>query len=833
MVDAPSLPPHLIIDGNNLLCWKVVTRPDGQYVNDHRGRDELERAPLSVRENAFWFRQIKHGVSEPTSAADFHTNLKAPNLRLLNNLMCFVAEQQGWSCTLFTDTTFEPLVRSANKRSPEMGFANLWAEMKKAWGPHGRNWIQPRPEKSGDGTKAQADHHLLAAARLYKETRDVLIVSNDQFSKRGEGEKFPDLFPPGDLRGRILVKFSMGADETAVFNFPDPYVLLVLPINKDKLLSPAPDQAAHSSGGAESGPPLQAKTGGAYFSLPVAELQEVQVDGMSLRAMSEHVVAQLGDSRTMRSIKIGTGEQCQMRVDPARYPHISALHLELRVRSDGVWEAIDHGKNGTYLADFRLPQAQPVELPEHGLLALSMPNVESERCVKLLFRVTLDQKGLSPFMRSRRPERAGRPDTEFFWLSVDGKDCIGKAMNATLGPQVTDLVENERQVLRLLAKRNAPVCQLVADPDHPDWLVTEFAGLSLQLLGDGHPAGWPSLTFQERVSVWAHFLRKAQALADLGAVPLDLAERNLVVPIGSSGHLQLNEAVSIDHAHTVLPSARLPGGELRRPVWIDASKGTHLAPEIRACLKRDLEKFLTHLNAAGAPLPGTTAAVLDPGQLSARTWLAYDAPQSIQQRINDGSIEADKAIQYAVGEAIHRRLTADSPYTSRIAPVVRRMCAQDPNQRFKELVHAADALKSALDGKLALASIHVYRASLPGDLIPQAEEAQQPISLGNYNVAGSNPAPGGEDGDSDDDIMYVEVSAQQEPDSAVPSGVPQAQSTTRSSDFAASDRSAAGQQHAGGLPLQDGLGADWRWHLAAVVLALATGIPLGLWFAGQ
>ena len=161
------------------------------------------------------------------------------------------------------------------------------------------------------------------------------------------------------------------------------------------------------------------------------------------------------------------------------------------------------------------------------------------------------------------------------------------------------------------------------------------------------------------------------------------------------------------------------------------------------------------------------------------------------------------------------------------------MCAQDPNQRFKELVHAADALKSALDGKLALASVRVYRASLPGDLIPQAEEAQQPISLDNYDVAGSNPVPGSEDGDLDDDIMYVEVSTQQEPNRAVPAGVPQAQPAARSNDFAASDRSAAGQPHAGSLPFADGMGADWRGHLAAVVLALATGIPLGLWLAGK
>jgi len=230
------------------------------------------------------------------------------------------------------------------------------------------------------------------------------------------------------------------------------------------------------------------------------------------------------------------------------------------------------------------------------------------------------QTPLNAFMHSGRG-RSGKPDTSFFWLLIEGKQCIAKVLTTEQGPHLSDFVKNEQQVLRLLQEKGAPVCKLVEYPSHPEWLVTEFGGLSLALLGGRGSADWPSLPIQEYVSIWAHFLYRARNLANLGAVPLDLAGRNLVVPMGANGQLKLNEAVSIDHAHTVLPSAQLA---LKRPMWIDSRRNPHLAPELKDALQKDQEKLIHLLAARDAFLPDSTAGLAQgPNGLSARTWLEY------------------------------------------------------------------------------------------------------------------------------------------------------------------------------------------------------------------
>jgi len=423
------------------------------------------------------------------------------------------------------------------------------------------------------------------------------------------------------------------------------------------------------------------------------------------------------------------------------------------------------------------------------------------------------QTPLNAFMHSGRG-RSGKPDTSFFWLLIEGKQCIAKVLTTEQGPHLSDFVKNEQQVLRLLQEKGAPVCKLVEYPSHPEWLVTEFGGLSLALLGGRGSADWPSLPIQEYVSIWAHFLYRARNLANLGAVPLDLAGRNLVVPMGANGQLKLNEAVSIDHAHTVLPSAQLA---LKRPMWIDSRRNPHLAPELKDALQKDQEKLIHLLAARDAFLPDSTAGLAQgPNGLSARTWLEYSEQQEIQNLVNRGEVDADKVIQFAVGHDIHRRLDANNSWTRELAPVVLRLCAKDPGKRYKKLEDAADALKAALNGQLAMASAYAYQPKLPQDLVPSSprEESLPLIDLSKFaSATGIAPFDPSNTADRDGTIIIGPVI----------------------DDAAAPSKNEAKRNEAIVTPKQQperyGHVQRWLWPLLAAALAVVIGIPLGTWLA--
>lgn len=444
--------------------------------------------------------------------------------------------------------------------------------------------------------------------------------------------------------------------------------------------------------------------------------------------------------------------------------------------------------------------------------------------------------GLQPFMQSKRV-RAGRPDTQFFWIErvIDDQShpCVAKQLSVELGPQVADLLEHERQVLRLLNAHHAPVCQWVEDSQHPDWLITRFAGLSLQLLGPGHERRWPALPLRERASVWASFLRRAQVLADVGAVPLDLADRNLVVPLGPSGQLDLSAAVSIDHAHTVLPGAKLAGGALRRPVWIGAKHNLQLAPEVRACLERDQQRFLDLLHQQGLPLPGTTPAVEDEAQVTHRQWLAYDAPQEVQKEVDAGvAIEAGKAIQYAVGHALHRHLSKDDPLTPALAAVVQRLCAHQASDRYDTLQDAANALKAAMGG-VALSSAHVYQPRLPEDLRPSAAPLTAPLLDLNELTAQATvwPKEAASALGEGSTKMVEEVAAATPMPAPKPAPKPGPSPAPEPPPAPAPPPvSGTGAQGSAPMPPARAAAAGWRYAVAAL-LAGALGWPLGQWLA--
>jgi hypothetical protein len=320
------------------------------------------------------------------------------------------------------------------------------------------------------------------------------------------------------------------------------------------------------------------------------------------------------------------------------------------------------------------------------------------------------------------------------------------------------------------------------------------------------------------VSVWVHFLRRARGFVNIGAVPLDLSGRNLVVPMGTNGQLKLTEPSSIDHAHTVLPGSHIP---LRRPVWIAAENNLQLPPEVREHLEADQQEFIKLLIAHGAPLPGTSAMVNDPRRnIATELWVNYSEPQRIQGLVDNGEVSASRFIQYAVGYDIHRQLTPDDPLSPLLAQVVNRLCAPLPALCFSSLEEAAQALQVAIGGHVAMASAARYQPRLPDDLRPARNVPSKPLLdlkpyLNDLPVEGTPSAPTNHDlGGTASVQSPIYESHQRDP-------------------FGSHAKATSPRPYTdAGAPEKPPASADWRWTLLAVVAAVALGIPFGTWLAG-
>ncbi len=310
----------------------------------------------------------------------------------------------------------------------------------------------------------------------------------------------------------------------------------------------------------------------------------------------------------------------------------------------------------------------------------------------------------------------GKPDSRYGWLQRGDVVYIVKAISPDLSVYSGTLLQHERAMLRRLADINAPVPHML-DVGRVDWLVTRFGGLSLQRLA--HAGGLqgmtplPRFSFAERLAAWTHLLRRLQPMADKGVLAIDLYSANVVVPLTATlqGQLRLHEAAMIDHAHTVEA-----GMDMRRPVWLNHDM-ERIAPELSGTMKSDMAVLKAAFAKAGAALPGYS---LLPGQLDAhsrRVWAEYDAPQQLQQLLDQGSLSRDHAMQFAAGVDLRRLLMlAPSPrQRQELEAVLQRMTAVDASQRYPTLTQAADALAHVVD-TLPLVSQHSYARLQPMDL---------------------------------------------------------------------------------------------------------------------
>lgn len=308
----------------------------------------------------------------------------------------------------------------------------------------------------------------------------------------------------------------------------------------------------------------------------------------------------------------------------------------------------------------------------------------------------------------------GRPDTRYGWLELPQGACIVKALDLELTAYSATLLHNEREVLRHLQAAGAPVPALVTEPaslNRSDWLVTRFAGVSLQVLQ--HSAGGMVLSWDERLTAWVHFLRQARVFDEAGALPIDLWAANLVLPLsqGLHGQALLHRGVLIDHAHTVVA-----GMNLRRPVWMDRSM-RRVAPELRAALKGDQEALVNTFHLARTQLPGHTASSQDEHDRTRRLWAEYDAPQQLQRTLDAGRLSRSAAIQYAVAVAVEPILSMAPDDTGlALQAVVSRMKSDQPQARFASLADAAEALRSVLPA-LPMASERHFGPLSPVDLL--------------------------------------------------------------------------------------------------------------------
>lgn len=308
----------------------------------------------------------------------------------------------------------------------------------------------------------------------------------------------------------------------------------------------------------------------------------------------------------------------------------------------------------------------------------------------------------------------GRPDTRYGWLDTPHGACVVKALDLELAAYSATLLHNEREVLRHLQAAGAPVPALVTEPaalGRSDWLVTRFAGVSLQVLQ--RSVGEATLSVDERLTAWVHFLRQARAFDDAGALPIDLWAANLVLPLthGLRGQVLLHRGVLIDHAHTVVA-----GMNLRRPVWMDRTM-RRVAPELRAALHGDQEALINTFQLARTQLPGHTSLSQEAHDRTRRLWAEYDAPQQLQRTLDAGRLNRGAAMQYAVAVALEP-LLALAPVDARAAlqAVVNRMKADQPQARFASLVDAAEALRAVLPA-LPMASERHFGPLTPEDLL--------------------------------------------------------------------------------------------------------------------
>lgn len=311
----------------------------------------------------------------------------------------------------------------------------------------------------------------------------------------------------------------------------------------------------------------------------------------------------------------------------------------------------------------------------------------------------------------------GRPDARYGWLEDAAGPTIVKELDGQLAEFSAGLLDHERRVLDKLRDEDAPVPDRVPH-QRSDWLVTRFAGLSLESLAQG-PQAELRFPVRERIAAWVHFLGRASVFAAEGVLPIDLWAGNLVLPLTerTEGQLRLHRPVLIDHAHTLVV-----GMNLRRPVWIHAGMD-RIAPELKPYLEADQAAMIRCFRDAGAALPGNAAADAEACRRSARLWARYDAPQQLQAALDRGEVDPAAAIQFAVGVALRKQI--DSAPVGLLSgdarQVVARMLSADPKQRFSSLEAARTACARLLL-TLPLAGDYMHSRVGPAQLGGQAEE---------------------------------------------------------------------------------------------------------------
>jgi len=331
----------------------------------------------------------------------------------------------------------------------------------------------------------------------------------------------------------------------------------------------------------------------------------------------------------------------------------------------------------------------------------------------------------------------GEPDSRYGWLELPDGSCIVKALSPDLTAYASTLLDHERKMLTRLAAISAPVPKLV-DVGRPDWLVTRFGGLSLQRLehAGGLQGFAPGLrfSFTERLSAWVHLLHRMQSMADKGVLAIDLYGANVVVPLTqlTHGQLRLIDATMIDHAQTVEA-----GMAMRRPVWLD-HRMKRIAPELQDVMQADMNALRAAFDKAGAALPGYSRMPGERDTHSSRVWAEYDAPQQLQQLLDQGSLSRDHAMQFAAGVSLSHlpELANTQEQKCALTKVLHRMTAHGAAERYATLTQAADALAAVVDA-LPLVSHHIYAKLRPQDLAPPPT----PVALNLKAVRDSKEQP--------------------------------------------------------------------------------------------
>jgi hypothetical protein len=344
--------------------------------------------------------------------------------------------------------------------------------------------------------------------------------------------------------------------------------------------------------------------------------------------------------------------------------------------------------------------------------------------------------------RARHRSGGGPGSARFYHVYRPGmRDCIAREFLAhgVEGLHGRRLVKWEEAIYREGWRQGLPFPELVTAEGTT--VTTELVGPSVRMLLERPDLPVP-LTEQEAAALLIALLRASIPLADQGVMPFDGHLHNAWVWLDDGlqgGHVDFQRILFGDHTFTLARGIRLG-----RPLWC-SSKMRHFPPEAKDFKHADEDAFARAVNRLGlhGATPGDIvrgiARTTDLQRQREMRWRLekayeeYEAPQRLQQALDDGAIEPHRMIQYSIGQCLRymQKLCTLPAHTARALArcqgALERMADAQPERRFATLGEAADAVAACWGGSvLPECSIEHWPPVEPGFFIWEVRGGNDP-----------------------------------------------------------------------------------------------------------